>query len=222
MKTIKIFCLKIFVLIIILFLAQSSILSRICANGAGGGYGEGTGGESAICSTNLIENYIIEGAGHYLDAYSSILSFFNRVELANDSSRDFFLWQWLVYNAITKMNRAAAVYDTLIGEAETTPYNEIVILKLKNFNYPQFRVDNGLKIEIFQDVQAYLQAGDITGVFKRIHANFKEIISRLESIYGEVSQGKMPALVSLWDLNERCSATLLFGQYVSRVFHSLQ
>jgi hypothetical protein len=193
----------------------------ILCNGAGGGYGEGTGGESAVCGGNLIENYIIQGAGHYLDAYSTVLYFFNRAELANDSGSDFFTWQWILYKAITQMNQAKAFYDTLIGEAEATPYNEFVLLKLKNFNYSQFRVDNGLTIEIFQEVEAYLRPGNITGVFKRIRANFQDIIYRLETIRGEVNQGKMPALASLWDLNESCSSTLLLGQYVSRVFYNI-
>ena len=221
MKTNKIFSLKIFVLIIILAAAPSNAFAYLYGNGAGGGYGEG-GGEGAVLGGNLIEGYIIEGAGHYLDAYSSILSFFNRVELANESSSDFFLWRLILYKAITQMNRAAAVYDILTREAEATPYNETVLLKLKNFDYAQFRVDYGLKIEIFQEVESYLKTGDITGVFKRIHSSLNEIISRLETIYEEVWQGKMPALVSLWDLNELCSSTLVFGQYVSRVFYELK
>ena len=201
--------------------APSNTFAYICANGAGGVFDDGTGGESAVCSGNFIENYIIEGAGHYLEAYSTVLYFLNRVELANDGGIDFFTWQWLLYKAITQMDRAKAVYDTLIIEAEATPYNELVLLELKNFNYSQFRVDNGLKIEIFQETEAYLQPGNITGVFKRIRANFQDIISRLETIRGEVYQGKMPALASLWDLNELCSSTLLFGQYVSRVFYNI-
>ncbi len=221
MKTIKIFNLKIFVLIIIFAVAPSYAFSILMANGAGGGYDEGSGGESLGCGGSFIENYIIAGAGYYLEAYSSILSFFNRVELADENSRDFYQWQSILYKAITRVNQAAAAYDLLIREAEAASYNETVLLKLKNFDYARFRVTFGLKIEIFQEVETYLKAGDITGVFKRIRANFKEIHSRLETLYAEVAQYKMPALVSLWDLNELCSSTLLFGQYVSRVFYSL-
>ncbi len=216
MKTIKIF-----VLIIIIAAAQSNAFSRIWGNGAGGGYDEGSGGEGVVCGTSLIENYIKIGAGHYLEAYSSILSFFNRVELADENTRDFYQWQFILYKAITRVNQAEAAYDLLIQEAEATPYNETMILKLKNFDYARFRVVFGLKIEIFQEVETYLKAGNITGVFKRIRASLKEIHSRLETIYEEVAQNKMPALVSLWDLNELCSSTLLFGQYVSRVFYAL-
>lgn len=222
MKTNKIFNLKIFVLVIILAVAQSNAFTIIWGNGAGGGYGNSADGESAVCGGSLIEYYIIEIAGHYLEAYSSILSFFNRVELADESSRDFFLWQSILNKAIIQMNQAQAAYDILIREAEAAPYNETVLSKLKNFNYYQFRIDRGLKIEIFQEVEEYLKQGDITGVFKRIRANFNEIGSRLTALHGEVSQGKMLALVSLWDLNELCSSTLLFGQYISRVFYALQ
>ena len=221
MKTIKIFSLKIFVLIIIIAVAQSYAFSILMANGAGGGYGEGSGGEGLVCGGSLIENYIEIGAGHYLEAYSSILSFFNRVELADENTRDFYQWQSILSKAITRVNQAAAAYDLLIQAAEAAPYNETVLLKLKNFDYDRFRVESGLKIEIFQEVETYLRAGDITGVFKRIRANLKEIHSRLKTIYEEVAQNKMPALVSLWDLNELCSSTLLFGQYVSRVFYSI-
>jgi hypothetical protein len=221
MKTKNISSFKIFVFIIILAAAQSNAFSCICANGAGGGYGEG-GGEGAVLGGNLIEGYIIEGAGHYLEAYSSILYFFNRVELANESSIDSFLWQDILSKAITRMNRAAAAYDLLIREAEETPYNETVLLKLKNFDYNQFRVDYGLKIEVFREVESYLQPGDITGAFKRIRSSFKKIISRLETMHEEVSVNKMPAFNSPWDLNELCSSTLQFGQYLSRVFYALK
>ena len=221
MKTIKIFSLKIFVLIIIIAVAPSNAFPIILCNGAGGGYGEAGGGESLIYGGSLIENYIIAGAGYYLEAYSSILSFFNRVELAGENTRDFYQWQLILYKAITRVNQAEAAYDLLIREAETTPYNETVLLKLKNFDYARFRVDSKLKIEIFQEVETYLQPGDITGVFKRIRASLKEIHSRLKNIYEEVSLNKMPPLVSLWDLNELCSSTLLFGQYVTRVFNQI-
>jgi len=222
MKTNKIFNFNIFVLIIILAVVHSYAFTCICANGAGGCYSGGGDGEGALPGGNLIEDYIIEGAGHYLEAYSSILSFFNRVELANENSMDFLLWQSILSNAITQTNRAAAVYDMLISEAEATPYNETVLLKLKNFDYTQFRVACGLKIELFQEVEFYLKTGDITGVLKRIRSNFKEIISRLETLHEEVSQNKMPALNSLWDLNELCSSTLTFGQYISRVFYAVK
>jgi hypothetical protein len=96
-----------------------------------------------------------------------------------------------------------------------------VLLKLKNFDYNQFRVDCGLKIEVFREVESYLKNGDITGAFKRIRSSFKEIISRLETMHEELSQNKIPALNSLWDLNELCSSTLQFGQYVSRVFYKI-
>jgi hypothetical protein len=221
MKTIKIFSLKIFVLIIIVVLAQSNAFPIIMCNGAGGGYGAPSGGEGLVCDSSSSENYIKIGAGHYLEAYSSILSFFNRVELAGENNRDFYQWQLILYKAITQVNQAEAAYDLLIQEAEATPYNETVLLKLKNFDYARFRVAFGLKIEVFQEVETYLKSGDITGVFKRIRASFKEIHSRLETLYAEVTQNKMPALVSLWDLNELCSSTLLFGQYVSRVFYAL-
>jgi hypothetical protein len=221
MKTNNTFFLKFFVLIIIFAAVPSDSFAYVLCNGAGGGYGEG-GGEGAVLGGNLIEGYIIEGAGHYLEAYSSILYFFNRVELANESSMDFFLWQDILSKSITQMNRAAAAYDLLVREAEAAPYNETVLLKLKNFDYNQFRVDCGLKIEVFREVESYLKNGDITGMFKRIRASFKDIISRLETVHEEVSQNKMPALSSLWDLNELCSSTLQFGQYVSRVFYALK
>jgi hypothetical protein len=221
MKTIKIFSLKIFVLIIIIAAAQANAFPIILCNGAGGGYGEPSGGEGLVCDSSSIENYIKIGAGHYLEAYSSILSFFNRVELAGENNRDFYQWQLILYKAITRVNQAEADYDLLIREAEATPYNETVLLKLKNFDYARSRVTFGLKIEIFQEVESYLKAGNITGVFKRIRASLKEIHYRLETIHAELTQNKMPALVSLWDLNELCSSTLLFGQYVSRVFYAL-
>ena len=221
MKTKKPFNFKIFLLVITFFILQANVYPIIWANGAGGGYGEGEEGDSTLCSSIPIESYIVEGAGHFLDAYAAVLSFLNRVELSGEGNTDFSEWQELLETALVKMGRANTSLIILIWLAESTPYNEAFISRLKQFNYSQFMMDNGLNTEIFKAMAEYLQTGDITGVFKRMQANFGVIISRLTAIHRDVLRGKMPALASLWDLNQLCSDTLLLGQYVSRVCYAI-
>jgi len=205
----------------------SLILPNLCfayifGNGSGGGYGGGlgSGDTAAVKNGGIIEYFIIEGAGFYLDAYSEILTYLNRLELSYGRV-DKFDWLPILDRAIMKIENAIVTYYILIQIAEVTPYNETVIEKLKTFDYQQFIVERGLNENIFKEVEKYLKNGDITGLYRRIHSRFKEIRGLLLSIRHDVSLYKMPPLPDNWRLNELCSITLVSGQYMSYVFYAL-
>jgi len=106
--------------------------------------------------------------------------------------------------------------------AEATPYNEDVIVKLAVFDYTGFMMEKGLNGNIFEEVEGYLVNGDITGVYKNISTRFKTIQDKISQIKSEINSGKIPGISQCWELSETCWQTLLFGQYVSRVFYAIQ
>jgi hypothetical protein len=204
----------------IIFVFSFNAFSYFFGNGAGGGYGDGVEGTIGKCST--IETYIIEGAGYFLKANSDILSYLNRVELSDSEGIDYNERLAVLNSAYYNMLQAKNRYDTLIGIAGLTPYNENVIAALKDFNYDEFSGKNLLNIAILKEVESYLNKGDITGAFKNIRIKFVEIIDRINTIKGYLTSGKTAEITELWRLNQDFSQTLLFGQYIAEVFYAIR
>ena len=210
---------------LILLMIPTVVMPRIFANGSGGGYddGDGTSGNVAGIQSqfNTIETYVIRGAGFYLKAYSDILELLNRVEESDLKGMDFNEVQQISDRALMNMYNAIYTYYYLIRRAEMTPYNEAVIKKLTAFDYDGFVEKRGLNSVVFKMVEEYLQAGDITGMYKRIYLELTAIVQTLHYVRDELYLGKLPDLSNLWRLNEQCFQTLLFGQYMARVFYAL-
>ncbi|UCH95402.1 MAG: hypothetical protein JSV88_00770 [Candidatus Aminicenantes bacterium] len=211
---------------LILLMIPTGLLARFMANGSGGGYVEGdkdsSGKAGFQCLVNPIERYVIEGAAYYLDAYSDVLAFLNRVEGSDLKAMDYEEAQQVLDRALGNMNNAAKAYYHLIRRAESTPYNETVISKLMDFDYTGFMQEWGLNSGVFKKVEEHLQTGNITGIYKQIYTEFTTITGELYSMREELSANKLPQLSDCWRLNECCSRTLLFGQYVSRVFYAIR
>jgi hypothetical protein len=209
------------------FIIISSIYThgRIFGNGSGGGYDgndSGSTNSGPEVSNFVIEMYVIEGARYFLNVNSDIMTFLNRVESAEVAGMNFVECRQILDRALQNMQYASAIYDCLIWLAEMTPYNEDVIARLTDFDYTGFMMEKGLNGNILEEVEVYLVNGDITGVYKNISARFKTILNKITYIRGEINSGKLPAISHCWELSETCSQTLLFGQYVSRVFYSIQ
>jgi hypothetical protein len=204
--------------VLILFTAHFNVFSLIVHNGSGSGYG--SGGESAGL-TNPVEALIIEGAGYYLRANTGIQLLLKKVELKDIDAIDNSELVQLVSNALENITRTRETYKRLIKTAKSTPYNPLVIDRLKNFAYDTFMMDNGLNPVVFKELASYLSRGDITGTFKRTYAGISSIERLLTLIRQELSGNRMPGMPIFWELNERCSGTSLFGSYAARVFREI-
>lgn len=211
--------------LLILLMIPAVVFPRVLANGSGGGYDDGDGTSSNVAGIqsqfNTIETYVIKGAGFYLNAYSDILVLLNRVEESDLIGMDYNEGRQISERALGNMYNAIHTYYSLIRRAEMTPYNETVITKLMVFDYAGFQEKRGLNSALFKQVEEYLQKGDITGMYKYIYIELAAIAQVLQHIRDELTLGKLPELSVLWKLNERCTQTLLFGQYMSRVFYAI-
>jgi hypothetical protein len=212
--------------LIIKLLAVIFVLTLFCYafpyiknNGAGGGYGGD--GESMDGKNMPIENYIVEGAGHFLRTKKDIQELLEIVELQDVQGVNFENMNRVVDNALLNINHAIETYDNLIETAESTPYNETVLSKLRYFNYFGYMIENGLNWIVFNKVEAYLRNGNITGVFKHSRSMFLEVRQLLNNIKEELSMQRLPEISVFWKLNETCDEISLFGSYVARVFASL-
>ena len=210
---------KIFAGIFILAIFCTNVFSIIYHNGSGGGYG--SAGESSAVRSSLIDAYVVEGAGYFLDGYKDVIAILSSSETAESQGIDFDELLGTVENALTNLDKTKAAYQKLIAEAEITPYNEAVTARLVSFDYDSFMDGSGLIPAVFKDVEKFLKKGDITGALKKSSAQFANLTGLLNSIKEEVSQGRMPAIASLWKLNQEYGAELLFGQYTAQVYDAL-
>lgn len=211
--------------VLILLVTPASVFPRVLFNGAGGGYDEADGTDflkkTGLRTAGAIEANVISGAGCYLDAYSHILLFLNRVELSDLKGMDYNESRQLLDRALDNMINALKTYERLIKKADATPYNERFISRLLDLDYSGFMQERGLNSVIFGKVEDYLSRGDITGMCRQMYTEFTIIAGMLNSVRDELFVEKLPDMSKLWRLNERCSQTMLFGQYASRVFYEV-
>ena len=192
---------------------------RVWHNGAGSSYSDS--GEERAISSNTIETYLIEAGGFYLNANSSVQELLALVELQDTRGVDYTELKNVLTDAAGNIEKAIETYENLINTAEITPYNEPVLNKLKAFDYKGFMVENALNSVIFTRVEDFLKKGDITGLFKKVRGNLKEIDGMLKTIHEKVSLNEMPQISALWSLNEKFSNLSLFGSYTARVFSAV-
>lgn len=214
---------KISIICVFIFMINlDNVNGRIWQNGAGSGYDGGDDSGDGVSETagvnNTIEYYITLGAGYYLNANSSFQEFLKMVEMQDIGGIDVFAMQKESGSSLVNMQNAAFIYMILVKQAEVTPYNEVVITRLKNFDYQSFMLENNLNPVVFSEVEEYLQIGDITGLLKKVYVDLVEIAAMLKSVNEELDLNRIPQLTELWRINETFSHMSLFGSYTARVF----
>jgi len=208
-------------LIILLFLSIIAIYSfpRIFGNGSGSGFE--TGEDNLGVAPNEIEALVIRGAGEYLQAYAQTLMFLNRLEMQPLQGIDYPGCRDILAGSISHLDQAMETYRLLIQRTEATPYNAVVLLRLRDFDYSGFINKNGFGGVIIEKVKEQLMRGDITGFYKMIYSRMERTRSLLEKVNKDVSQNRMPPVIKLWQLNRMFSNTLMAGQFAAMVFDTL-
>lgn len=220
----------------LIFLFTVEGLSLICANGSGDGYDEtgsstgtsnntdnnGTSKTTSEATGNNIEAYVIEGAGHYLNAQSGVLRLLNRIEMAEISGLNNYEAWILSENILRDLDKAIYTYEILISKAECTPYKEEYIRNLNDFNYELFMRRKGLNSIIYSDVSNYLKAGDITGSYKKIHSHFIEIRAIVYRLHLNFYWSFGVDIELVWQLQEKCDYISSFGRYMAMTFYEIR
>jgi hypothetical protein len=205
-----------------LVIFNTNSFSLWVSNGSGTAYnssGDGLSSPSSLAAD--IDQYIVEGAGYFLDSYSYTLQFMRKVELAANRELNYPELSQLLDAALDNMRQARESYNLLKETAEFTPYNPVVIEALKNFDYDRHCEINGLNKEIFTGVKSYLSDGRVTGIYVKLHADMNTMIYLLKLVKKYVDANLFPPVKAVRKLNQTYSTALLFGQYVAGVFDSL-
>jgi hypothetical protein len=201
----------------ILMLSNNNLLAYIFFNGSGSSYDDPDGGDELIYNTT-IETIIIDGAGYYLQGNTYIQTLLNLVELQDVKGIDYPEMQRLVDSALQNISNARITYEKLVSKAEATPYNPVIIEKLKAFDYYSFMLENRLNETIFKKAAGYLGNGDITGAFRHVLAAVRYMEFLLTAVKTEMDFNRLEIY---WKLNELCAETTLFGSFIARVFNQI-
>lgn len=168
-----------------------------------------------------LENYVVEGAGHFLDSYANTLLFMKKLELSGKDSAVDVEAALLLNNALKSMEMANRTFLELKRLADITPYDTAVTDALRQFDYDKFRAAYNIDDKIFDRVRDYLGKGDIRAVYRDIAIDIDTIIKRLKQVKTQVDAGIFPATWDVWSLDRAYSDSERFGQYVARVFDAL-
>jgi hypothetical protein len=173
-------------------------------------------------SQTSLDNYIIDGAGYFLEAYSNTLLLMKKIEWNSKESLKTDEVKLLVEKALKNMELAREAYANLTRTADNTPYNPGVIEKLKDFDYDAFQKDNGLNPRVFSAVKSYLVNGEIRKIYYDFSSTIEEIIGLVKQVKRQIDAGNFTPVKEIWKLNGLFSESLLFGQYVSQVLYDIQ
>jgi hypothetical protein len=173
-------------------------------------------------SQTSLDNYVIDGAGYFLEAYSNTLLLMKKIEWSSKEGLKTDELKLLVDHALKNMEAAREAYDNLTRAADNTPYNPAIIEKLKAFDYDTFQKANGLNPETFASVKAYLGNGEIRKLYYDFSSTIDEIAGLLKQVKVQIDAGNFTPVKEIWKLNGLFSESLLFGQYVSQVLYTIQ
>jgi hypothetical protein len=168
-----------------------------------------------------MHNYIVEGAGYFLDSHSNFQLFLSRVEMSEINGVYYNKLREILYKAIEDMEKAREAYYNLKIKADTTPYKENMIEALRAFDYDGLRETNRLIPYIFEKVKGYLSKGDVRGLYADVLSKTETILEKLYNIKESVDIDQFPEINELWRINQFYSESLFTGQYTSEVFRSI-
>lgn len=209
-------CFKAILVIILTMSLSVTGFCRIFGNGSGNGFDEKSGSKDEI---NLL---IIDGASSYLKAYTNVLLSLDKIELSDIEGINFSEVSNDLFNARKNLNSAIISYNRLIFLAENSTLRLTVFKKLKELNYEKLAKEKKLNNLMINEINNFLANGDLAGIYRSLKADFTDIDLLLEKIEQTVKNHKMPSNTHLWKLNRKFAKTLLRGQYIAEIFHTIK
>lgn len=208
---------NVFIMIFLLVALSNFAFPWWTVNNSDSAFTEPMGKEVGIS----LENYIVTGAGYFLDSYAHTLLFMRKLELGGESSvkdEDTLL---LLDAALKSITQANQTYLELKRRADNTPYNQPVIEALSTYDYEDFRLANGIEDKVFDRARDFLAKGDIRSIYGAMVDDTDSICKLLLRVKTQVNAGAFPLTFDVWKLDQAYSGTERFGQYVSRVFDAV-
>jgi hypothetical protein len=202
-------------------LLHMDVSGAIWYNGSPYGF-QGLDGVSENPQEKTLRECVIEGAGYFLESYSDYLLFLNKVELAELKGFDWGELRFILERVIEKLEYANDLMGQLKEKAEATPYNQVIIDELLNFDYDAFLEQEKLNESVFKQVKAFLSKGKIREMYGQALLHTRDILFSANVIKERMEEGAFPEISNLHALNETYVQSLLFGKYAAQVFQKIK
>ncbi len=165
---------------------------------------------------------IIDGTSLFLQANASVNLLLNEVEIAEKETFNFENALLHVNSAIEKLQTAKSEYLKAVDIGRNTALDQDTVNYYKQFDYKGFAQLNQLNGEIMAEVSMFLQKGDINGVVIKNILEIDNILSLLEQIKAQLSNGIKPEIGVFWTLFQKYNSLGLFGNYATLVFNNVR
>ncbi len=205
----------------IFVLLHLDVAGAIWYNSSNCGF-QGLGGVSDNPQEKTLREYVIEGAGYFLESYSDYLLFLNKVELAELRGFDWNELRFILDRVIEKLQYTNDLIGQLKQKADVTPYNPVIINELLNFDYDGLSEQEGLNESVFKQVKAFLSKGKIREMYGQAFLHTQDILCNANFIRERMEEGVFPGISNLHALNEIYVQSLLFGKYSAQVFQKIK
>lgn len=205
---------------IVLFLGLgSNVYGLVFANASEAAF---EANDPAISEALNMQGDIVQGAEKFMTSYSQYLSFLSKVELTEIQEQSYEALNLPLESCYANLKLAESIYQSLNDKAAATPYKSEVLAKLSAFDYTGFCNREALNTAVFPQVESMLKAGDVRGIYTRLLQDMNLIVSQLETLKATIQSGQFPSLPTLWNTCQQYGQTMLYGQYVARVFIEIQ
>ena len=163
----------------------------------------------------------IEAAGYFLQSISDFQAFLKKVELSEIYGADYVELRDLLTSSIDNMEMANSIYYQVCVLSKTLDRNQVVLQKLKQFDYGSI-LDKSLMIpSIFNEVKSFLESGNMSGAFVKMYNNTGEIIQGMKSLRIVLDSNSID-IPKCWEVNQLSLKSQFFGQYISQVFYEIK
>jgi len=163
-----------------------------------------------------IENSVTEGSSLFFQGMAELMNLFDEGE--KGAANELFPNSTnLIDSAISKFKLAKEKYILAANMGKTVDKTRCNFTYLKTFDYNRFAVENGLIVEIINDVKKYLVNGDAVGFYRRIADDLDNLISRLGILKEKLTSKPAFYRDDYWQLLRQASGLMLFGNYGTMV-----
>lgn len=168
-------------------------------------------------STNraLISNGVATGAAHFLLSKSAADALAAELEMGALRPVDLDNARRLVRQAIDELELARDNFQAIQIVSEKTTYSAEMRRRLREFDYDTFVGKRGLNPQIAAEVCAYLQHGDMRGLYWHNVARLEQILETLEAIEALLAISEVPETDLVWVMVQQYAETALFGNYAA-------
>lgn len=165
---------------------------------------------------------MVDGSSALLEAHLHYTAAVNLVQQGDLNGVDMAKLRYRINNTVEKIQLAQQSFAALSMEVQSLQVNPYYLDIMQHFDYVTFGEQKGYIAEIYEEVQEYLSAGDLTGTIELTNQSSIAILEGAQIMQTLVLQDEVPTRADLHELNQKFMEIILFSQYVADVCREIK